>query len=103
MTQLGIEVIEIVEAAGEEEILADVTERPLHLALRLGAIRTTGLWLEAEMPCQVEQAAVVYDHAVGILADHRGLHAVVEDLPRRAPDRGQGRDMAAQDGLQVLV
>jgi hypothetical protein len=41
------------------------------------------------------QAAVVDDQAVGILADHRGLHAIVEDLPRRAADRREGGDVAA--------
>jgi len=59
--------------------------------------------MEAEMtPCR-DQAAVVDDQAVGILADHCGLHSIVEDLPRRAADRGEGGDVATQHGLQVLV
>jgi hypothetical protein len=40
---------------------------------------------------------------MGVLADHRGLHPVAEDFPRRPADRLQRRDMAAQHGLQVLV
>lgn len=37
------------------------------------------------------------------LADDSGLHPVVENLARGAADRLKGRDMAAQDGLEVLV
>ena len=55
------------------------------------------------MPSKVDQTAIVDDQPVGILADHRGLHAIVEDLVRRAADRLQGGDVAAQGGLQVLV
>ncbi len=89
--------------AAEEEVLADVAERPLDLALGLGPIGPTGARLEAVVPREVEKGAVVDDEAVGILADHRGLHAVVEDLARRAADRFERGDVAAQDGLQVLV
>jgi len=103
MAQLGIEVVEVAEAAGEEEVFADVTEWPLDFALRFGPIRAAGFRLEAEVPRQVDEASVVDDEAVGVLADHRGLHAVIEDLPRRATNRVEGGDMAAQDGLQVLV
>jgi hypothetical protein len=38
LLQLPIEIIEIAEAAAEEEVLADVAIRPLDLALRLGAV-----------------------------------------------------------------
>jgi hypothetical protein len=33
--ELNIEVIEVAEAAAEEEVLADIAERPFYLALRL--------------------------------------------------------------------
>jgi hypothetical protein len=39
----------------------------------------------------------------GILADDRGLHAIIENLVRRAADRLESGDMTAQDALQVLV
>jgi hypothetical protein len=58
---------------------------------------------EAEMTRDIDQAAVVDDQAVGILDDHCGLHAIVEDLPPRAADRGEGGAVATQHGLQVLV
>ena len=50
-----------------------------------------------------EQRAVVDDVALAILAGHRRLHAVVEDLDRHAADRLEGRHVAAQQRLQVLV
>lgn len=37
------------------------------------------------------------------LADDSGLHPVVKDLARGAADRLERGDMAAQDGLEVLV
>ena len=49
------------------------------------------------MAGEVEQRAIVDDEAVGILADDRGLHPVVEDLARHAADRLERRDVAAQD------
>lgn len=55
------------------------------------------------MPGKIEQAAIVNDQAVGILADHRRLHAVVEDFLRRPANRFERRHVTAQDGLQVLV
>ena len=54
------------------------------------------------MPCEVEEGAVVNDQAVGILADHRRLHAVVENSWDPA-DRFERRNVTAQDGLRVLV
>ena len=52
---------------------------------------------------QCEQRAVIGDVTLIVLAGHRGLHAVVEDLDRHAADRLEGLDMAPQQRLQVLV
>ena len=41
--------------------------------------------------------------AFGRLADDRGLHPVVKDLARHAAEGGEGRDMAAQNRLQILM
>src|SRR5207342_3616828 len=103
LAELRVEIIEVAERAAEEEVLADVPERPLHFALGFGPIGSTGTRLEAVVPCEVEEAAVVNDQAVGILADHRRLHAVVENFLRRPADRFERRNVTAQDGLQVLV
>lgn len=43
------------------------------------------------MPGEIKQAAIVNDQAVGILADHRRLHPVVEDFLRRSADRFERR------------
>ena len=45
--QLSIQVVEIAERAGEEEVLADVAIWPLYLSLRFGPIRPAGLGLVA--------------------------------------------------------
>src|ERR1700754_4757784 len=42
LTELGIEIVEIAKGPAEEEVLADVAERTLDLALRLGPIRLAG-------------------------------------------------------------
>ena len=104
LPELGVEIVEIAEAAAEEEVLADVAERPLDLALRLGPVRPAGLRQIAVVAGELEQGAVVDDVAgLGILAAEHGPHAVVEDLLRHAAERLEGGGMAAQQGLQVLV
>ena len=102
MPQLGIQVVEIAEGAGEEEVLADIAKRPLDLALGFGPVRSAGLWLEAIVPGEVDERSVVDDAAAG-LADDGGLHAVVKDLIGDAADRVERRHMAAQNRLHVLV
>ena len=52
---------------------------------------------------QIEELAIVGDALIVDLAQHRRLHAVVEDLGRHAAERVEGGDVAAQNGLQVLV
>jgi hypothetical protein len=51
----------------------------------------------------VEQAAVVDDEAIGILADHGSFHAVVENLAGRAAERLEGGDVATQHAAEVLM
>ena len=62
--ELGIEVVEVAERCAQEEVLANVAERPLDLALGLGPIRPAGARLEAVVPRKVEKGAVVDDKAV---------------------------------------
>ena len=76
---------------------------PLDLFLRLGPIGPAGARLEAVVAGEVDEGAVVDDESVGVLADDRGLHAIVEDRARRAADRLEGRDVAAQNALQIRV
>ena len=101
--ELSVEIVEIAEAASEEEVLADVAERPLNLALGFGPVRPAGAGLEAIVLRQRQQRAIVDDVAVIVLAGHRRLHAVVEDLDRHAAERVERLDMTAEQRLQVLV
>ena len=103
LPELGVEVVEIAEAAGEEEVLAHVAERPLDFALALGPVRAARPGLEAVVPGARDQHGVVDDSAGLVLAEHGGAHAVVEDLARHAAHRLERRGVAAQHGLEVLV
>ena len=49
------------------------------------------------MPREVEKGAVVDDKTIRVFPDHRGLHAVVENLARYAADRLERGDVAAQN------
>ncbi len=100
--EMGVEVVHVPEAAGEEEVLADIALRTLHLALRLGPIRAAGTGQRAAMRQQRHQRGVVGDHALGVLVDHRRLHPVVEQLRRRPAHRGEGIDATAHNRLQIL-
>src|SRR5208283_4277338 len=83
MPQLGIEIVEVAEGAGKEEVLTNVAVRSLDLALGFGPIRAARLRLEAIVPGNIDERAIV-DDAARDLADDRGLHAVVKNLVRDA-------------------
>jgi hypothetical protein len=57
--QLPVQVLEIAEGARQEEVLADVAEGPLDLALGFGPVRPAGFGMEAEVPGQIDERAVV--------------------------------------------
>lgn len=101
--QLDVDILEVAEAAGQEEVLPDIAERPLDLALGFGPIGTAGPRLEPVMRGQRQQRAVLDDVSQPIFAGHRGLHAVVKDLDRDPAERVKGLHVAAQQGLQILV
>src|SRR4051794_2763218 len=103
LPELGVQVIEAAEGAAEEEVLTDVAEGTLDLALGLGAVGLAGLGHEAVVRRQVEEFGVVDDAAFVNLAQHGGLHAVIQDLRRGAAQRLEGADMAAQHRRQVLA
>ena len=103
IAQLSIEIVEVAEGTGQEEVLAYVAERPLHLAFCLGAVRPAGLGLEAVMARQRQQRTVIDDVALVILADHRRLHTIIKNLNRHPANRLEGQHVAAQQRLQVLM
>lgn len=55
------------------------------------------------MPGKLDQRAVVDDVRLGVLADHRGLHPIVEDLARHPAQGCEGGHVTAQHRLQVLM
>jgi hypothetical protein len=63
MAQLSIQVVEIAERAGEEEVLADIAIGSLDLSLCFGPIRTADPGLKAVMSGEVDQRPVVDDAA----------------------------------------
>jgi len=93
MPQLSIEIVEVAERAGEEEVLADIAEWPFDLPLCFRPIRPTSAGLEALVPGQADQGTIVDHQAVGILADHSTiLEMNVESYRcREALDRKRGR------------
>ena len=101
--ELSIQVVEVAEGPGQEEVLADVTERPLDLALGFGPVGAAGLGQVAVMARQGEELVVVDDAALVDLAEHGGAHAVVEDLLGHAAEGLEGGDVAAQHGGEVLL
>jgi hypothetical protein len=102
LPELGIEVVEVAEAAGEEEVLAHVAERPLHLALALRPVGPARLGQEAVVAGALEQGPVVGD-PLRVLAGDRGAHAVVQDPGRHAAERLERRHVAAEHRRQILV
>jgi len=53
MAELPVQIVEIAKGSGKEEVLADVAERPLDLALCLCAVGLAGPGMEAVMPREV--------------------------------------------------
>ena len=100
--ELGVEVVHVPEGSGEEEVLAHVAVGPLHLALGLRPVGAAGAGHRAVVVQKRDERRVVGDDALLAFADHRGLHAVVEQVRRRAAQGGEGVDVAAQHRLQVL-
>ena len=99
---LRLQVVEVAKAPGQEEVLPDVADGPLHLAFRLGPTGSAGARYRAVMIQERDQRGVVGDDALAALAGHRRLHPVIGQLGRRALHGGEGVDMAAEHGLQVL-
>ena len=60
--ELGVEIIQVVETAAEEEILPNVAEGPLDLALGLGPIGLAGLGSAAVMGKKGYQRGIVGHH-----------------------------------------
>ncbi len=101
--QLFVEIRQIAEAAGQEEVFADVAERPLDFAFRLRPVGPACFWVKAVVAGKIDERPIVDDAVPLTLAGDRGLHAVVEQFARGAAERFERGDMAAQHRRQVLV
>src|SRR6266480_1466791 len=51
--ELTVEIVEVAECAAEEEVLANIAERPFHLALGFRPIGPAGAGLEAVVPGEI--------------------------------------------------
>jgi hypothetical protein len=102
VAELAIEILGILEGATQEEVLADIAEGTLDLALGLGAIGPAGARQGTVVVEQRHQRPVVDHDAFGILVNDCGLHPVVEDLARSAAHRIEGIDVTSHNRLQVL-
>ena len=94
--ELGIQINQVAEHAAKEEVLPDVAERALNLALGLRPIGTAGLGQIAVMFRKFPERPIIDDAAILILADNCGFHAVVKDLARHAADRLERCPVASQ-------
>ena len=95
---LGIEVVEIGEAAGGEEGVAHVADGALDAALLVAAGDRHRTRLVAVVPGEGEQRRMEADR-VAAPFQHRTLEIVVEQNARHATPGGEGGDMAAQEVL----
>ncbi len=68
ITELGVQVVKVLERSGEEEVLADIAVRPFDLAFGLGPIGSAGLRVEAVVTGKIDERPVVDDAALGVLA-----------------------------------
>lgn len=101
--ELAVQVVEIPEGPRQEEVLPDIAERALDLALRFCPVWPTRPRDGVVVVQQRHERSVVGDDASLVLADHRGLHPVIEKLLRHTAHGRERGDVAAHDGLQVLA
>ena len=96
IVELRVEVVEIAEAASQEEtaVLACSWFWP-------GG--PTSSRIETIVPAERNQRTIIDDAPVGILDGQRRLHAVVENLKRHPADGAEGLHVTAQQRLQYLL
>jgi hypothetical protein len=99
---LQVQVVQVAEAARQEEVLAHVAERPLDLSLGFCPVGSAGPGHGPVMGSEVEQLVVVDDATLVDLAEHGRFHPVVKDLLRHPAEGLECRDVTAQHGSQVL-
>jgi hypothetical protein len=91
------------EVETEQDIASEGANAALDLACGLRPVGATGLRPEAVVVGEVREAAIPDDTALRGAVVHGRLEIVVEQFRRYAADVGEGVDMAAQEGLEVLA
>ena len=88
-----VEVVIGEELPAVEEVVADVVDRPLDLALRLGPVRTARADPEAPMAAEAQELRVLDQPAtlVALVVGDDGLHLVEQELRRHAAEVGERR------------
>ena len=94
----GVQSVQVGELGAQEEVLAHVPEHPLDLALGLRPVRRARPGPEPEVAGHVEQRRVIAHQAIVVLAQHRGLHPVVQHLAGNAPQLGKRLEVTANHG-----
>lgn len=101
--QLPVQILEIAEGAGQEEVLVDLAEPPLDFTLCLGPVKPASFRMEAKVTDQINERVVLEDAAsVGFAGDH-AFHAVFEYLMQHVGQSLERRHMTAEHGGQILM
>lgn len=90
-------------AVADEEVMLDVADVALVLALGLGSGRATGPRAEAIVPGQIEEPGMELDGAAAPMRDDGGLLIVDQDLGRDAPEPLEGPHQRLVGMLGVLA
>lgn len=77
-----MQVLVVEERAAVEEALAQIPDRPLHLALGLGPIGAAGTRPKAPVRSEAQKLAVEHEAlaAESIIREHHGAHLVEQQL-----------------------
>ena len=81
------------------EVGARVFDQPLDLAFVVALARTPEAVLEQAVADQLREGAGSIAPAIAADLRHRDLGVVVEERQRHAAEKGEGRDVAVQEGL----
>jgi hypothetical protein len=100
--RLGVEVVEIGEAAGSEERRTDVADASFDATFLVAARDRDGTGFVAVVPGKVQQRGMEADR-VAAPFQHGALEVVIQENARHPTPGGEGADMAAQKILHAGV
>ena len=100
--RLRVQVVDVSEVAGGEEVLADVPDAALHAALLVAAGDARRPRLVTVMGGEGQQLRVEPDGLAHAL-EHGALQVVAQDDPRHPAPGGERQDVAAQEAVHAGV